>query len=314
MEDVLLVMMITRNLYGGFGSVYLATWLDGIRKVEKINSNNYYKKSRESNSIVALKTLTSSKENNFDPLKEYVNNGSLYKYLKNNFDKLLWQTKLQILKDISQELNYIHYYANYIHADFYSGNILQDQCDNKNISYIADLGLSRKLNESVPKGMIYGVMPYVAPEVLLGEQQFTRKADIYGLGIIMAEISTGQRPFDGHKFDTKLAIKIIKRERPEFASKTPKCYIELAKQCMDSDPQKRPDAWEIDNKISKWLDNDEIKKQFLDANKVIKSLPISKHPDEIYTSKLISTKIISNAIKDLSQANSGQIKLNITVF
>ncbi|RIB13383.1 hypothetical protein C2G38_1737275 [Gigaspora rosea] len=108
---------------GGFGSVYSATWLDGIRKAEKIDSNNYYKKSRILNSIVALKALTSSKENNFDPLKEfkslmtckvqyyntklaiygitqnvetkeyfivfqYANNGSLYKYLRNNFDRL----------------------------------------------------------------------------------------------------------------------------------------------------------------------------------------------------------------------------------
>ena len=42
---------------GGFGSVYKATWLDGIRKVEKINGNNY-KRARETTSIVALKTLS----------------------------------------------------------------------------------------------------------------------------------------------------------------------------------------------------------------------------------------------------------------
>ena len=34
--------------------------------------------------------------------------------------------------------------------------------------------------------------------------------------------------------------------------------------------------------------NKEIKKQFLDADKVIKSLPIPKHSDKIYTSKIIS--------------------------
>ncbi|RIB06250.1 hypothetical protein C2G38_530323 [Gigaspora rosea] len=43
---------------GGFGSVYKATWLDGIgRKVEKINDNSY-KRARETSSIVALKTLS----------------------------------------------------------------------------------------------------------------------------------------------------------------------------------------------------------------------------------------------------------------
>ncbi|RIB09573.1 kinase-like domain-containing protein [Gigaspora rosea] len=246
-------------------------------------------------------------------------------------------------------------------------------------------------------------MPYVAPEVLSGEQQFTKAADIYGLGIIMSEMTTGQRPFDGHEFDHKLAFKICKRGlRPEFASGTPKCYIELAKKCMDSDPQKRPSALDVYktirgwhdkiaisnvNKIKDWLekiakssndnelkdllkekaspyddefknllnkiDDDEIKdwlekiaysddneiknwrmklassndneikdllekiannkiaKQFLDADKVIKSLPISKHSDEMYTSKIISTNSISKSIKDLSQANSVQMNLKI---
>ncbi|RIB04975.1 kinase-like domain-containing protein, partial [Gigaspora rosea] len=184
---------------GGFGSVYSATWLDGIRKVETIKDgdNDIYKKVREPSSIVALKTLAGSKENNNDFLKEfkslmackinstklaiygitqntetkeylmvfqYANDGSLYKYLRKNFCDLTWQAKLKILKNISEELYFIHEYAGYIHADFHSGNILQDQR-----SYIADLGLSKKTDEKVLEGDIYGVMPYVAPEVLLGE-------------------------------------------------------------------------------------------------------------------------------------------------
>ncbi|RIB29048.1 kinase-like domain-containing protein, partial [Gigaspora rosea] len=162
---------------GGFGSVYSAAWLDGIRKVEtfKDGNNDIYKRSREQSSTVALKTLASSMENNNDFLKEfnslmtyklntnklaiygitqntktkeylmvfqYANNGSLYKYLRNNFSNLTWQTKLEILKNISDELDNVHRYANYIHADFYSGNILQDQQ-----AYIAGLGLSRKSDE-----------------------------------------------------------------------------------------------------------------------------------------------------------------------
>ena len=111
-------------------------------------------------------------------------------------------------------------------------------------SYITDLGLSRKKNESVLEGAIYGVIPYVALEILSGELQFTQAADIYGYGIIMAEISTGQRPFDGQKFDIELAVKICKGLWPEFALGTPKCYIELVEKC-DSDPKERPNAYDI---------------------------------------------------------------------
>ncbi|RIB16531.1 kinase-like domain-containing protein, partial [Gigaspora rosea] len=159
---------------GGFGSVYSAAWLDGIRKVERIkdSNNDIYKRAREQSSTIALKILASSMENNNDFLKEfkslmecklnlsklaiygitqntetkeylmvfqYANHGSLSKYLRNNFCNLTWQSKLEILKNISDELDSVHRVAKYIHADFHSSNILQDQQ-----SYIADLGLSKK--------------------------------------------------------------------------------------------------------------------------------------------------------------------------
>jgi len=44
---------------GGFGSVYSATWLDGIRKIEKIDGHSHIR-TREPSSIVALKTLSDS--------------------------------------------------------------------------------------------------------------------------------------------------------------------------------------------------------------------------------------------------------------
>ncbi|KAF0477716.1 hypothetical protein F8M41_024218 [Gigaspora margarita] len=44
----------------------------------------------------------------------------------------------------------------------------------------------------------------------------------------------------------------------------------------------------------------EIYDQFLEADKIIKELPIisSKHPDYMYTSKIIDAQKISNTIKD----------------
>ena len=46
-------------------------------------------------------------------------------------------------------------------------------------------------------------MPYVAPEVLQGKS-FTQEADIYSLGVIMTELATGKKAFDGESFNTKL--------------------------------------------------------------------------------------------------------------
>ncbi|RIB27169.1 hypothetical protein C2G38_2062727 [Gigaspora rosea] len=55
---------------------------------------------------------------------------------------------------------------------------------------------------------------------------------------------------------------------------------------------------------SKKLSSDgenEIKKQFLNADKIIKTSPIipQKHSDDMHTSKMISIKTISNTINEL---------------
>ncbi|RIB17355.1 kinase-like domain-containing protein, partial [Gigaspora rosea] len=163
---------------------------------------------------------------------------------------------------------------------------------------------------------------YLAPEVLQGKL-FTQAVDIYAFGVVMAEMTTGQRPFDGYKFDQNLAVKICMGLRPEFTPGTPECYIELAKQCMDPEPQKRPNVKELnlelynlykiinsdksslDDSSGTYINNqfykvDIIINQFLDADEKIKELPIveQRHPDHMYTSKLINAQKI---IKSLSQ-------------
>ncbi|RIB17538.1 kinase-like domain-containing protein [Gigaspora rosea] len=240
---------------GGFGCVYSATWSDGIRKIEK-TKDHYYIRSREPFSAVAIKTLSDSSLNEFknhmkciligSKLKiygltqnietneyimvfQYANSGNLYKFLRTNFRDLNWQAKLKLLLDMSEDLYQIHY-AGIIHADFHSGNILQHKGISENMkSYISDMGLSKNSYVDDSEGCVYGVMPYVAPEVLLG-QGFTVAADIYGFGVIMSEMSTGQRPFDGYQFNEELAVKICIGLRPEFAQGTPECYIKLAEQ------------------------------------------------------------------------------------
>ncbi|RIB06307.1 kinase-like domain-containing protein [Gigaspora rosea] len=141
---------------------------------------------------------------------QYANNGCLYKYLRKYFSKLTWKTKLQILKDISYELHRIHDFGGYIHANFHSGNILQDQRIYKHIQLISQIWdcLKREVT-----------------------------ANVYTFGVIMLEISTRQRSFDGYQFNIELALSICNGLRPKFALGTPEYYIELAKMCMDPNPK-----------------------------------------------------------------------------
>ncbi|RIB18842.1 hypothetical protein C2G38_2084649 [Gigaspora rosea] len=69
----------------------------------------------------------------------------------------------------------------------------------------------------------------------------------------MVEMTTGQRSFNNYKFDIDLAVMICNGLRPKFAPGTPDCYVELANQCINSDPDKRPNVNEIINKLDEWL-------------------------------------------------------------
>ena len=88
--------------------------------------------------------------------------GSLRKNL-HSVARMKWKDKLTLLHCIVSDLQIIHS-QELIHRDLHSGNILQDHLHS---AYIADLGLSISANialNSEGRG-IYGMLPYVAPEV-----------------------------------------------------------------------------------------------------------------------------------------------------
>src|SRR5688572_18735157 len=106
------------------------------------------------------------KTNNFMMIMNYAKNGNLRHYLNKYFNSMKWSVKLMILRSIANGLKDIHNNG-LIHRDFHCGNILNSNDHTINYIYITDLGLCQPANEK-PKDenkKIYGVLPYVAPEV-----------------------------------------------------------------------------------------------------------------------------------------------------
>ncbi|EXX69157.1 Ypk2p [Rhizophagus irregularis DAOM 197198w] len=87
------------------------------------------------------------------------------------------------------------------------------------------------------KNSIYGVLPYIAPEVLRG-QNYTKAADIYSFGIIMYEVISGLPPYHDVSHDKILAIKICQGLRPQL-------IVNLIKRCLDANPLNRVTANEV---------------------------------------------------------------------
>jgi serine/threonine protein kinase len=182
----------------------------------------------------------------------YAKKGNLRKCLS-DIIKYKWQDKLQLLKKIILGLKVIHE-SNLIHSDLHDGNILMS--DNHNELFIIDLGLCKpisNLQDSDKKNNeIYGVLPYIAPEILRCKP-YTSASDIYSFSMIMWEFTSGIPPFKHEAHDLQLSVSICKGERPEIVENTPKCYVDLMKKCWDSDPFNRPIVTELEYKISEWI-------------------------------------------------------------
>src|SRR5436190_8673347 len=114
------------------------------------------------------------------------------------------------------------------------------------IRFIGDLGLYQQLKEKDNANEIFGVIPYLAPEVL-SKKPYTKRSDIYSFGMIMWEFTTGKKPFHDRSHNHCLILDILKGERPQITDDTPEFYADLMKKCWDHNPENRPTAWEIYN-------------------------------------------------------------------
>jgi serine/threonine protein kinase len=204
-------------------------------------------------------------------------------------------------------LNVIHK-KHFIHRDFHSGNILLAH----QTWLICDLGLSLPANYNLSNNEVYGVIPYIEPEIFMGGT-FSKESDIYSISMIMWEFTTGCKPFANIEHDVNLIYKIIDGKRPEITKDTPECFANLMKRCWDSDPSKRPLITEITESLNDWNHNNKYVELFKQAErKRLELIQLKQlgpefsektHPGAIYTSRPLSY-LISN----LSSMKSFNVK------
>ncbi|POG73410.1 kinase-like domain-containing protein [Rhizophagus irregularis DAOM 181602=DAOM 197198] len=188
----------------------------------------------------------------------YYSLGDLTHYISNDFYNISWGTKLYNLWNIAFGLSNIHK-AKIVHRDLHSGNIFFNIYSFSVTSYpqIGDLGISKSATErTANSNENYGIIPYMAPEIFQG-QKYTEASDIYSYGMIMWEFMTGRRPFWNEIHDIELIIKICDGLRPPTVTNVPEGYVELMKECWHSDPNERPTATYLKDKIWKLYNKEE---------------------------------------------------------
>ncbi|GBB98984.1 hypothetical protein RclHR1_33890001 [Rhizophagus clarus] len=211
---------------------------------------------------------------NYIMVLDYAGNGNLRNYLDTSYNELSWTNRLNYLHSIAYGLKNIHD-KELIHRDLHIGNILRL----KNVTCITDMGLCKPADYDASentKNKTYGVLPYIAPEILQG-QNYAKTADIYSFGIIMYELISGLPPYHDVSHDINLAIKICQGLRPS----------QLFRESHD------PDKYDVSNDSG-------IRKQIEEAERINNKLQIGSafltglgisyetHSEAIYTSRLLN--------------------------
>ena len=94
-------------------------------------------------------------------------------------------------------------------------------------------------------GLILGTAAYMAPEQARGKP-VDKRADIWAFGVVVYEMLTGRRPFEGEDVSTTMAAVIQAEPRWD---KVPRQVQRLLKRCLEKDPRQRlrdiGDVWEL---------------------------------------------------------------------
>jgi len=138
--------------------------------------------------------------------------------------------------DLANALNRAHR-AGIIHGDVKPANIFITEDGHIKLG---DFGIARFATQLSGTGKLVGTPAYLSPEQIKGESQ-DHRSDIFSLGIILYQLATGVRPFDGSSV-TAVCAQIVasetappSRRNPEL----PKEFDRVVMRCLSKDPAKR---------------------------------------------------------------------------
>jgi eukaryotic-like serine/threonine-protein kinase len=161
-------------------------------------------------------------------LKKYCSKASL----------LPLQTVLDYAAKIADGLDYAHG-SGVIHRDVKPANIMLLKDGTLRIT---DFGIARiAASSKTATGTVMGTPSYMSPEQVSGKRVDGR-ADLWSLGVMLYELSTGEKPFKGGDAIGTLLFQIANDTPPpptEYRADLPSDVVAIISKCMQKNPDGR---------------------------------------------------------------------------
>lgn len=167
---------------------------------------------------------------------EYVDGEDLASLIR-RIGRLPMDKALEIARDLAAGLAAAHDLG-VVHRDLKPANIM---IDGRGRARITDFGLAALAEELEGTRGYAGTPQYMAPEQLRGEPA-TIRSDIYALGLILYEVFTGKRFFEGATL-SEIQAQRSSRKTPSVSSvvrDADPAVERVIARCLDDDPLQRP--------------------------------------------------------------------------
>jgi eukaryotic-like serine/threonine-protein kinase len=144
--------------------------------------------------------------------------------------------KVRIVVDMCRGLDYAHKQG-VVHRDVKPANV---RVTSDGTVKIVDFGIARVVDGSqmTQTGLVLGTPAYMAPEVLAGSR-FDHRADMWAVGVILYELLSGRRPFEGQTVPS-LVYKIVhEKPHPLNATGLPEALVLASNRALARQPDDR---------------------------------------------------------------------------
>jgi tetratricopeptide (TPR) repeat protein/tRNA A-37 threonylcarbamoyl transferase component Bud32 len=174
---------------------------------------------------------------------EFVEGRPLAEFLREN--GMAVETVLRYARQICAALEHAHEHG-IVHRDLKPVNVVVTP---NSEAKILDFGLakrtdSQELQRKTTEGAVTetsvgltGTLPYMSPEQLEGKET-TARSDIWSLGVMLYEMSSGKRPFGGENL-YRLCTAIIQEPAPPLPEHVPAGLAAVIRRCLEKEPARR---------------------------------------------------------------------------